>query len=113
MDTEQHWGTSYQAANWLPIGTTAGLGRNARGNRPSKTPKAVYVYELTRDWRSHMGLPPLSERIKPVSLEEAFHNGNWIEAEFGNVDLGPLLSKIGLEPLISQTAHCVKTGQNA
>jgi hypothetical protein len=88
VDTEQHWGTSYQAANWLPIGTTAGLGRNAHGNRPSKTPKAVYVYELTRDWRSRMGLPPLSEKIKPVSLEEAFHNGNWVEAEFGNVDLG-------------------------
>jgi hypothetical protein len=88
VDTEQHSGTSYQAANWLPIGTTAGLGRNAHGNRPSKTPKAVYVYELTRDWRSRMGLPPLSEKIKPVSLEEAFHNGNWIEAEFGNVDLG-------------------------
>jgi hypothetical protein len=88
VDTEQHSGTSYQAANWLPIGTTAGLGRNAHGNRPSKTPKAVYVYELTRDWRSRMGLPPLSEKIKPVSLEEAFHNGNWVEAEFGNVDLG-------------------------
>ena len=88
VDTEQHLGTSYQAANWLPVGTTAGLGRNARGNRPSKTPKAVYVYELTRDWRSRMGLPPLSEKIKPVNLEEAFHNGNWVEAEFGKVDLG-------------------------
>jgi hypothetical protein len=88
VDTEQHLGTSYQAANWLPIGTTAGLGRNAHGNRPTKTPKAVYVYELTQDWRSHMGLPPRSEKIKPVSVEEAFHNGNWVEAEFGNVDLG-------------------------
>jgi hypothetical protein len=88
VDTEQHLGTSYQAANWLAIGTTAGLGRNARGNRPSKTPKAVYVYELTRDWRSRMGLPPLSETIKPVNLEEAFHNGNWVDAEFGKVDLG-------------------------
>ena len=88
VDTEQHLGTSYQAANWLPIGTTAGLGRNARGNRPSRTPKAVYVYELTRDWRSRMGLPPLSEKIKPVNVEEAFHNGNWVDAEFGKVDLG-------------------------
>jgi hypothetical protein len=81
-------GTSYQAANWVPIGTTAGLGRNAKGTRPTKTPKAVYVYELARDWRSRMGLPPLSDRIKPVDLEEALHNGNWVEAEFGNVDLG-------------------------
>jgi hypothetical protein len=88
VDTEQHLGTSYQAANWLPIGTTAGLGRNARGNRPSKTLKAVYVYELTCDWRSRMGIPPLSEKIKPVNVEEAFHNGNWVDAEFGKVDLG-------------------------
>lgn len=88
VDTQQHLGTSYQAANWLPIGTTAGLGRSAHGSRPSKTPKAVYVYELTRDWRSRMGLPARSERIKPVDLEETFHNGNWIEAEFGNADLG-------------------------
>jgi hypothetical protein len=88
VDTAQYWGTSYQAANWLPIGTTAGLGRNARGTRPAKTPKAVYVYELTGEWRSRMGLPCPSEKIKPVSVEEAFHNGNWVEAEFGNVDLG-------------------------
>jgi hypothetical protein len=87
VDTEQHLGTSYQAANWLPIGTTAGRGRSAP-TRPSKTAKAVYVYELTRDWRSRMGLPARSEKIKPVDLEEAFHNGNWVEAEFGNVDLG-------------------------
>jgi hypothetical protein len=88
VDTKQHLGTSYQAANWSPIGTTAGLGRSARSSRPSKTPKAVYIYELTRDWRSRMGLPPRSEKIKPVSLEETFHNGNWVEAEFGNLDFG-------------------------
>jgi len=64
VDTEQHLGTSYQAANWLPVGTTTGLGRNAHSSRPSKTPKAVYVYELTRNWRSRMGLPARSERIK-------------------------------------------------
>ncbi len=88
VDTEQHWGTCYQAANWLPIGTTAGLGRSAHASRPTKTPKTLYVYELSRDWRSRMGLPARSEKIKPVNLEEAFHDGNWVEAEFGNVDLG-------------------------
>ena len=88
VDTEQHWGTCYQAANWLPIGTTAGLGRSAHASRPTKTPKTLYVYELSRDWRSRMGLPARSEKIKPVNLEEAFHSGNWVEAEFGNVDLG-------------------------
>jgi hypothetical protein len=88
VDTEQHIGTSYQAANWLPIGTTAGQGRNVHATHVPKTPKAVYIYELACDWRSRMGLLPLSEKIKPVNLEEAFHNGNWVEAEFGNADLG-------------------------
>lgn len=88
VDTEQHLGTSYQAANWQPIGTTAGQGRNVHAIRTPKTRKAVYVYQLTRDWRNRMGLPARSEKIKPVNLEEAFHSGNWVEAEFGNVDLG-------------------------
>lgn len=88
VDTEQHLGTSYQAANWLPIGTTAGQGRDVHANSIPKTPKAVYIYELTKEWHNRMGLPARSERIKPVDVEEAFHNGNWVEAEFGNVDLG-------------------------
>ena len=88
VDTEQHLGTSYQAANWQPLGTTAGQGRNVHALQTLKTPKAVYIYELAKDWRSRMGLPARSEKIKPVDLEETFHNGNWVEAEFGNVDLG-------------------------
>jgi hypothetical protein len=91
VDTEQHLGTSYQAANWLPIGTTAGLGRNAHGNRPTKTPKAVYVYELTQDWRSHMGLPPRSEKIKPVSLEE--HS----RKQFDHLDALPAMGQARIE----------------
>ena len=87
VDTEQYSGACFQAANWLPIGTTAGRGRSAP-SRPAKTRKAVYLYELTRDWRKRMGIPARSERIKPVSLEEAFQNGKWVEAEFGNVDFG-------------------------
>jgi len=35
-----------------------------------------------------MGIPPRSEKIQPVSLEEAFQNRKWVEAEFGNVDFG-------------------------
>ena len=87
VDAEQYSGACFQAANWLPIGTTAGRGRSAP-SRPAKTRKAVYLYELTRDWRKRMGIPARSERIKPVSLEEAFQNGKWVEAEFGNVDFG-------------------------
>jgi hypothetical protein len=87
VDTKQHLGTSYQAANWMHIGDSAGRGRSAP-SRPMKTRKALYLYELTRDWRSRMGIPARSERIQPVSLEESLRNDGWVEAEFGNVDLG-------------------------
>lgn len=87
VDTKQHLGTSYQAANWMHIGESAGRGRSAP-SRPMKTRKALYLYELTQDWRSRMGIPARSERIQPVSLEESLGNDGWVEAEFGNVDLG-------------------------
>jgi len=35
-----------------------------------------------------MGIPARSERIQPVSLQEAVQNQGWVEAEFGNVDFG-------------------------
>ncbi len=38
VDTAQYVGTCYQAANWLPIGTTAGLGRNAHDDRAARRP---------------------------------------------------------------------------
>lgn len=87
VDTAQHAGTCYQAANWLRVGTTTGRGRSAP-KPPRKTPKAVYVYELRRDWRRPMGLPPRSEQIQALGLEEGLENPHWVEAEFGNVDLG-------------------------
>src|SRR5271157_847714 len=87
VDTAQHAGTCYQAANWSRVGTTRGRGRSAP-TQPSKTPKAVYVYELRRDWRRQMGIPPRSEQIQPLGLEEGLENAQWVEAEFGNVDLG-------------------------
>lgn len=87
VDTAQHAGTCYQAANWLRVGTTTGRGRSAPPP-PRKTPKAVYVYELKRDWRRQMGIPPRSEQIQPLDLEEGLEDAHWVEAEFGNVNLG-------------------------
>lgn len=87
VDTAQQAGTCYQAANWLPVGTTTGRGRSAPAP-PRKTPKAVYVYELRRDWRRQMGILPRHEQIPPRGLEEGLESARWVEAEFGNVDLG-------------------------
>jgi Domain of unknown function (DUF4338)/Transposase DNA-binding/Transposase Tn5 dimerisation domain len=88
VDSEQHAGTCYRAANWQPIGLTLGCGRNASSPEPTKTRKAIFLYELERNWRKKMGLPERSEKIPPVALEEVLASGKWIEAEFGNVDLG-------------------------
>jgi hypothetical protein len=87
VDTEQYSGTCYRAANWLCLGATVGRGRSAP-RRPAKTRKALYLYELTRDWRPGMGIPARSDRIRPVSLQEAVPNERWVEAEFGGVDFG-------------------------
>ena len=45
-----HKGTCYRASNWRCLGQTQA--RGARGGVPAKTPKAVYVYPLQRDWRA-------------------------------------------------------------
>ncbi len=92
VDTEQYSGACYRASNWSCIGATVGRGRSGP-NRPIKTRKSLYLYELTRDWRSRMGLPARSERIQPVSLQEALNNGTWVEAEFGGVDFGHEVAK--------------------
>ena len=87
VNTEEYEGTCYQAANWLSLGESSGRGRN--GSREVHGPrKEVYVYELNRRWRQQMGIAPKSEQITPLSLEESLRTEQWVEAEFGEADLG-------------------------
>ena len=53
---QQHMGTCYRASNWLYLGQTQA--RGAWGGAPAKTPKAVFVYPLQRDWRTVLLGPP-------------------------------------------------------
>ena len=46
----QHKGTCYRASNWHYLGQTQA--RGAWGGAPAKTPKAVFVYPLQRDWQT-------------------------------------------------------------
>ena len=58
-----HKGTCYRASNWRCLGQTQA--RGARGGVPAKTPKAVYVYPLQRDWRAVLlgqSRPPRARR---------------------------------------------------
>ena len=50
VNPRQHRASCYRAANWRYLGQTQAHG--AQGGVPAKTPKAVYVYPLQRDWRA-------------------------------------------------------------
>jgi hypothetical protein len=51
VDADLYRGTCYQAANWIRLGMTAGRGRMDRHTRYLSTPKIIYVYPLTPDFR--------------------------------------------------------------
>ena len=50
-----HDGTCYAATNWHLIGETASIGHGYRQGKAS--PKLIFVYPLTRDWRRELYAP--------------------------------------------------------
>jgi hypothetical protein len=89
VDGERHAGTCFAAANWHRIGRTRGRGRNDRAGRAPESRKELYVYPLVADFRQRMGVAP--ERgtyLRPLALEHGLGSGEWIEQEFGRVELG-------------------------
>ena len=49
VDPAKYRGTCYRAANWQCIGRTKG--RKANASEAGRTPKDVYLYPLTQDWK--------------------------------------------------------------
>jgi hypothetical protein len=88
VNTEAYEGTCFQAANWAWVGQSIGRGRNGCHAEPEVARKDVYVYELNRRWRQHMGIVPKSEQITALSVEESLRSEGWVEAEFGEAELG-------------------------
>ncbi|MBI4573159.1 MAG: DUF4338 domain-containing protein [candidate division NC10 bacterium] len=63
VDPARFRGTCYRAANWLPLGQTAGRGRMDRANvLAGHAPKAVYVYPLCRDVQARLCRAPAPAR---------------------------------------------------
>ena len=58
VDPQRHKGTCYRASNWRYLGQTQA--RGPWGGAPAKTPKAVFVYPLQRDWQAVLLGPPRS-----------------------------------------------------
>ena len=80
-------GTSLRAANFVPIGRTAGRGRQDRDNRRAAGRKQVLMYELDRRWRKRLGVPWVDAlpRLEPGA---GLDSGQWARNEFGGAVLG-------------------------
>ncbi len=92
VDTQSHAGTCFRAANWTPVGQTAGRGRFAPPGQHVPV-KSIFLYPLRRDFRAVLGAdaPPPEQALGPaqgLALDQFAHN------EMGGAQLGDLrLSK--------------------
>ena len=75
-------GSSYQAANWIHIGSTKGRGRQDRKKEFGEPVKDVYLYPLDKNYREELceGVP------RKVAGKEVAND--WAEEEFSGVQLG-------------------------
>ena len=51
IDPQRFGGTCYRAANWVYLGLTAGLGKDAQNRVPNRSLKQLWVYPLRPDFR--------------------------------------------------------------
>jgi hypothetical protein len=54
VDPQRFQGTCYRAANWIALGKTLGLGKDAPNRTPNRSLKEVWVYPLTADFRKRL-----------------------------------------------------------
>jgi len=70
VDTERFQGTCYKADNWILVGQTTGRGKLSKSNKPTLPKKAVYLYPLTKDFRSKLN-PQGSMASQRFPIQEA------------------------------------------
>ena len=89
VETARHDGASLRATNWRVLGQTQGRGRQDRAHRAAETSKAIYGYELCRDWRRRLGVGPAPRRgVEPMSEGEGLEGEGWAQQELGGAPLG-------------------------
>ncbi len=54
IDTEKFKGISYQAANWVYLGLTTGLGKDDHTHKPNRSIKAIWGYPVSKDFRGYL-----------------------------------------------------------
>jgi len=65
VDPSKYKGTGYQASNWQQIGQTSGYNWNQTADGQDNSPKDIYIYPLTNDFRSI-----LKNEVSPKAYEE-------------------------------------------
>ena len=80
-------GVSFQAANFVCVGHTAGRGRCDRAHDGARTVKSVYMYELAPHWRRSLGVARV-DAAPSRSPGEGLDSAQWAANEFGGAPLG-------------------------
>ena len=65
VDPAQYSGTCYQAAGWIELGQTTGMGLRRKGHAYTSSPKLIYVKPLSKDFRDKLCAGPLQRRNAP------------------------------------------------
>lgn len=89
VDCSRYRGTSYRAANWIPVGHTQGRGRQDRQHNAEVGSKDIWVYPLRPDCKirlqSAAGVVPTAPAspLRPAAPPPV----DWAEQEFGGCKL--------------------------
>jgi len=65
VDPAEYTGTCYQAAGWIELGQTTGMGLRRKGHTYTSSPKLIYVKPLSKDFRERLCAGPLPRRVVP------------------------------------------------
>ena len=87
VDTDQHDGACFRAANWIRVGQTQGRGRQDRHKEAALSRKDIYVWPLEPDFRVRLGLPP-EAGLGPREVGGGLDGDAWSQLEFGGAPLG-------------------------
>jgi len=55
IDPQRFRGTCYRAANWIYLGKTTGLGKDAQSRTPNRSLKEMWAYPLSPHFRQRLG----------------------------------------------------------
>ena len=84
-----HDGASLRAANWQYLGKTADRGRQDRRHQAIAERKAIFLYELAKDWQSRLRVAPATPL--PVELlgpADDLNGPSWAAVEFSGASWG-------------------------